>query len=182
MRALHAPTHGFLDLSHNEIVDAPGTARLAHAALFSRKFVRVTLASITLLEDLEDGLQPGSGDSELVLEQRVFLDGVLVDERKLEDRTPMMWTMSAGETRTDVLTVFEGWVEESAATLTLELSLVEVDDYRRYVIAESLVFDHSAPLIEQSIDVPLEASSDDGVRVLEGAGASLTVVLSSHTL
>jgi hypothetical protein len=167
--ARHAPTHGFMDLSHNEIVAAPGTARLVHAALFARRVVRVQLASVTLHGDEEAGLAPGDGTSELVLEQRVLLQDDVVDERKLEDRTPEMWTMDAGEERADVLTIFEGLVNESESALTLELSLVEVDRYRRYGLEESLFSDKSDPLLDASVVLPIEGGSVS----IQGAGADV---------
>jgi hypothetical protein len=140
--------------------------------------VYVTLEELTVLDDHEEGFEPGDGDAEVALEQRVSVAGALVDERKLADRTPALAVLAEGEVSAPI-EVFSSPVPDDVDVVHVAFEVIEVDRYRRFGLAESTFVDASEPLASFDLDVMLDA---DATYALAGAGAVGTVRVRVETL
>ena len=137
-----SPTHGILHMSHNELPRAPGAALVAHAALFGRRYAFVTVDEITVIDDHEGFLE--MPPAEVAVDSKVFVDTgpgpVLIDERSVQNATAELVPILEGETGDASFSVYGGPLPEGPQTLGLRLSIVEVDNYKRFGIDEAPLF------------------------------------------
>jgi hypothetical protein len=184
------PTRTSLHLDHELIRKAESAGLMVAAALTGSRRVLVSVSSLTLLDDHEsdgplDFSATGAPPAEVVAESEVrfdpyladtFGENVVVHEQLLADRTLPIIHMVQGETVTPDYSIFTGPVLEAMNALTVRVRILEVDNYPRYHVNESLLTD-SATLLDQTLVLPLI----DGTVTVANDSLAATVALRVET-
>jgi hypothetical protein len=167
-RKVVSATHSYVREYHMEVPNSPPASVLAAAALFHGRKVWIRLKTLELLKDREsrspfDG-ENGAPPAEISLSvqvrynpyvQQSFGHNILINEEKVEHRTPVMVSMKQGDKNVLNLPVFEGPVFDDMTSLRLDLTVLEVDWYPRYEVRE-WAFDIHQALVSFNGQVPLE--------------------------
>lgn len=150
------PTLTTLHFDHELVKEDPGTGIIHAAALFHRRKVLISLREVELFNDLErdDGLDfenEGPPPAELAAEVAVRFDPYVRDtygveanvhHQLIEHRAPEVVRLAQGEVVDVNLPLFAGPVFDDMQALFLDLELLEVDNYNRFGVQESLFDPH----------------------------------------
>jgi len=172
----------------------PGTSTvgvLGVAALYHKRKVVVTLEEIELYSDLEkdnllDLKNTGEPPAEVGLEVVVRYDpfikkltgkSIVVSEQRVAHRSAELFTMKEKTTKKPGIVVFSGPVYDKQKALHLALSVLEVDWYPRFKVAEWLLDPHDM-LVAVNQQLPLT----DQTYEFKSKAARIKLSVQVHTM
>jgi len=168
------PTGTWVHVDHMNVPKSDASRVMMSAAATQRRWVRISLEEIELIDDLEsNGLtdfeHAGSPPAEIAVEVRVRFNpyvqqalgrDVLVHEALIEQRVPELFEQAEGTTAQPGYALFSGPVFDAMEQLHLSIEVLEVDLYRRFGLSElSFDLDPHDALASYSGAVPLNEHS-----------------------
>lgn len=177
------PTVSYVYVDHMAVPDTDANIALGAAALFHKRKVFIKVKEVHLIDDMETGGWGGGvPPAEILVQSKVrfnpylqdsFGKNILIHDTQYAYRTPAMFTMYEGAVYQPDLPVFEGPVFDQMEELSLNMSLLEVDYFKRENVLELPLGlgDLHEEIISFTGQVPLE----DHEFEVENARAKMTL-------
>lgn len=150
---------------HFDISEKVGAQAIAAANIVGGRRVKVTLSSMTLLNDKES-IFWDKPPAEVVVESSIrypYVSAIdtsnpLIDETSMERRNSPVFSMNKGETKSPGTVIFEGPVFDAQTSITVNVNLKETDFYPAGNVNENWL---SAPQALGSFSQTLPLSNGD---------------------